>query len=64
MNARDFKNLIFNTFVKEKILLNNSFDPDSIFFYTHSCTNTTYFTPEALKNLIKKMMASHFQSLT
>ena len=54
MNARDFKNLIFNTFDKENILLNNFFDPDSIFFFFYSCTNTTYFTPETLKNLIKE----------
>ena len=32
MNTKDFENLTFNTFDKENILLNDSFDLDSNFF--------------------------------
>ena len=58
MNTKDFENLTFNIFDKENILLDGSFDPDSNVFYTHGFTNTTYFTPATLKNMIK----SHSQS--
>ena len=54
MNTEDFENLIFNTFDKENILLNDSFDPDSNLYNTHGFTNTTYFTPETLKAMIKE----------
>ena len=54
MNTEDFENLTFNTFDKENILLNDSFDPDSNFFNTHGFTNTTYFTPETSKAMIKE----------
>ena len=54
MNTKDFENLTFNTFDKENILLNDSFDPDSNFFNTHGFTNTTYFTPETSKAMIKE----------
>ena len=50
MNTEDLENLIFNTFDKENILWNDSFDPDSNFFNTH----TTYFAPETLKAMIKE----------
>ena len=62
MNPEDFENLTFNTFDNENILLNYSFDPDSNFFNTHGFTNTTYFTPETLKVMIKEIMTSHSQS--
>ena len=32
MNTQDFENLTFNTFNKENILLDDSFDPDNNFF--------------------------------
>ena len=54
MNPEDFENLTFNTFDNENILLNYSFDPDSNFFNTHGFTNTTFFTPETLKAMIKE----------
>ena len=54
MNTKDFENLTFNIFDKENILLDGSFDPDSNVFYTHGFTNTTYFTPATLKNMIKE----------
>ena len=54
MNTEDLENLIFNTFDKENILWNDSFDPDSNFFNTHALTNTTYFAPETLKAMIKE----------
>ena len=54
MNTKDFENLTFNTFDNENILWNDSFDPDSNFFNTHNSTNTTYFTPETLKVMIKE----------
>ena len=47
MNVKDFENLTFNTFHKENILLDDSFDPDRNFFNIHSFINTTYFTPES-----------------
>ena len=53
MNTEDFENQTFNAFGKESILLNDSFDPDNNFFNTHGFTNTTYFTPETLKVMIK-----------
>ena len=62
MSTEDFENLTFNTFDKEKILLNDSFDQDSNFFNTYGFTNTTYFTSETLKDMIKKIMTSHSQS--
>ena len=34
--------------------MNDSFDPDRNFFNTHSFTNTTCFTPETLKAMIKE----------
>ena len=34
--------------------MNDSFDPDSNFFNTHGFTNTTFFTPETLKAMIKE----------
>ena len=34
--------------------MNDSFDPDRNFFNTHGFTNTTYFTPETLKTMIKE----------
>ena len=37
MNAEDFENLTLNTFDKENILLNDSFDPDSNFFIYAWC---------------------------
>ena len=46
MNTEDFENLTFNTFDKENILLN--------FFNTHGLTNSTYFTCETLKAMIKE----------
>ena len=49
MNTEDFENLTFNTFDKENIFLNDSFDPDSNFFNRHSFTDITYFTTETLK---------------
>ena len=54
MNAKSFENLTFNTFDKETILLNNSFDPNNNFFNTHGFTNTTYFTHETSKAIIKE----------
>ena len=42
MKTQDFENLPFNTFDKENILLNDSFDPESNFFNTHGFSNTTY----------------------
>ena len=60
MDIKDFENLTFNTFNKENILLNDSFDLDHNFFNRHGFTNTTYFTPETLKTMI--IMTSHFQS--
>ena len=54
MNAKGFENLSFNTFDKENIPLNNSFDPESNFFNTHGFTNTTYFTRETSKAMIKE----------
>ena len=42
MSTEDFENLPFNTFDKENILLNDSFDPESNFFNTHGFSNTTY----------------------
>ena len=54
MNTEDFENLTFNTFDKENILLNDSFDPDSNFFNTHGFTSTIFFTPETLKAMIKE----------
>ena len=62
MSTEGFENLTFNTFDKENILLNDSFDQDSNFFNTYGFTNTTYFTPETLKDMIKKIMTSHSQS--
>ena len=53
MNTEDFEIPTFNTFDKEYILLNDSLDPDSNFFNTHGFTNTTYFTPETVKFMIK-----------
>ena len=50
MNTEGFENLTLNTFDKENTLLNNSYDLESNFFNT----NTTYFTPQTLKTLIKK----------
>ena len=52
LNTEDFENLTFNTFDKENILLNDSFDADGNFFNTHGFTNTTYFTTETLKTMI------------
>ena len=52
MNTKDFENLTFNTFDKENIPLNDSFDPDSTFFNTHGFTNTAYFTSETIKAMI------------
>ena len=46
--------LTFNTFDKENIIFNDSFDPDSNIFNTHGFTTTTYFTPEILKVMIKE----------
>ena len=54
MKAKSFENLTFNTFDKETILLNNSFDPNNNFFNTHGFTNTTYFTHETSKAIIKE----------
>ena len=34
--------------------MNDSFDPENNFFNTHVFTNTTYFTPETLKTMIKE----------
>ena len=34
--------------------MNDSFDPDSNLYNTHGFTNTTYFTPETLKAMIKE----------
>ena len=53
MNTEDVEKQTFNAFDKESILLNDSFDPDNNFFNTHGFTNTTYFTPETLKVMIK-----------
>ena len=53
MNTENFENLTFNTFDNENILLNDSFDLDSN-LNTHGFTNTTYFTPETLKAMIKE----------
>ena len=54
MNTEDFENLTFNTFDNENILLDDSLDPDTNFFNMHGFTNTTYFTPETLKAMIKE----------
>ena len=54
MNTEGFESLTFNKFDRESILLNYSFDPDSSFFNMHGFTNTTYFTPETLKSMIKE----------
>ena len=54
MITKDFENLTFNTFDKENICFNDSFDPDSNIFNTHGFTTTTYFTPETLKVMIKE----------
>ena len=54
MNTENFVNLTFNTFDKENILLNDSFDPDCTFFNKHRFTDTTYFTPETSKAMIKE----------
>ena len=54
MITKDFENLTFNTFDKENIIFNDSFDPDSNIFNTHGFTTTTYFTPETLKVMIKE----------
>ena len=58
MNTEDLENLTFNTFDKENILLNNSFDLDSNFFNMHSFTNTSHLTPETLKPMIKENLIS------
>ena len=63
MNTKDFENLTFNTFDKENILLNDSFDVDSNFFNTHDFTNTTYFTRETLKAMIKENIDISFSVL-
>ena len=54
MNTEGFESLTFNTFDRESILLNYSFDPDSNFFNMLGFTNTTYFTPETLKSMVKE----------
>ena len=54
MNTQNFENLTFNTFNKENILLDDSFDPDNNFFDTHDIPKTTYFTPDTLKTMIKE----------
>ena len=54
MNTQDFENLTFNTFNKENILLDDSFDPDNNFFHTHDIPKTIYFTPDTLKTMIKE----------
>ena len=59
MKTQDFENLPFNTFDKENIILNDSFDPDSNFFNRYGFINTTYFKSEILKAMI---MTSHPQS--
>ena len=63
MNTKDFENLTFNTFDKENILLNDSFDVDSNFFNTHDFTNTTHFTRETLKAMIKENIDISFSVL-
>ena len=63
MNTKDFENLTFNTFDKENILLNDSFDVDSNFFNMHDFTNTTYFTRETLKAMIKENIDISFSVL-
>ena len=63
MNTKDFENLTFNKFDKENILLNDSFDVDSNFFNTHDFTNTTYFTRETLKAMIKENIDISFSVL-
>ena len=63
MNAKSFENLTFNTFDKETILLNNSFDPNNNFFNTHGFTNTIYFTREILKAMIKENNGISFSTL-
>ena len=63
MNTKDFENLTFSTFDIENILLNDSFDVDSNFFNTHGFTNTTYFTPETLKAMIKENIDISFSVL-
>ena len=55
--------LTFNTFDKENIIFNDSFDPDSNIFNTHGFTNTTYFTPETLKVMIKENNCISFSVL-
>ena len=54
MNTEHFENLTFKTFDKENILMNDSFDPNINFFNTHGFINSTYFTPEILKAMIKE----------
>ena len=54
MNVKDFENLTFNTSDKENILLDDSFDPDRNFFNIHGFTNTTYFTTESSRTMIKE----------
>ena len=63
MNTEDFEIPTFNTFDKEYILLNDSLDPDSNFFNTHGFTNTTYFTPETVKVMIKENNDISFSAL-
>ena len=54
MNTQDFENLTFNTFNKENILLDDSFDPHNNFFDTHDIPKTTYSTPDTLKTMRKE----------
>ena len=63
MNTEDFEIPTFNIFDKEYILLNDSLDPDSNFFNTHGFTNTTYFTPETVKVMIKENNHISFSAL-
>ena len=69
MNTKEFQKLTFNTFDIGNILLDDSLESDSNYFNTHGFSNTTYFTLETLKTMIKgnndisfSVMTSHSQS--
>ena len=52
MNTENFENLTFN-----------AFDKENLFFNTRGFSNTTYFTPETLKIMIKENSDNSFSVL-